>query len=479
MSDARLKSLFVLVVALLAVLGVLFARPDYFSSTSMLATVIGTEILLMTIAKFRQVFLPVLLWTFLSAGSALPFHAEMLRARWIFLGVGAVVGFAIYMKERNESFSSFHLVACFCMLSALVSASVSEYPQEALLKAVSLVILFIYAASGARVAVMRNAEAFFRKLLVACEILTWGTGLAYGAFHWHFYGNPNSLGAIMGVAVVPTLLWGLLTVPDPRRRRLLGVELLLALALLMSSYARASIGAAALAFLLLCVASRHYRLLARGIAISLVVAVCIAVFVPNPEEDRDEVSQNESVATVYLYKGHQAMGVFGSRKTPWEDTWHAIRNHPWFGSGFGTSIVTEDMSTKLDYAKTHIDSWVIREHGNSYLAIAEWSGILGVLPFYSLIILTGLNVRRVFSWLRHTGDLSSPAVVAAAIGAAGLFHAGFEDWMFAVGYYLSVFFWVIMFVLVDLTPRKTVVYAPGHASQYDSPPFASPVVWVR
>ena len=32
---------------------------------------------------------------------------------------------------------------------------------------------------------------------------------------------------------------------------------------------------------------------------------------------------------------------------------------------------------------------------------------------------------------------------------AGLLHAGFEDWLFAPGYYLCVFFWSMAFVFVD------------------------------
>ena len=46
--------------------------------------------------------------------------------------------------------------------------------------------------------------------------------------------------------------------------------------------------------------------------------------------------------------------------------------------------------------------------------------------------------------------------------AAGLVHAGFEDWLFAVGYYLCVFFWVLAFAFVDMLPAAApaVVYRP-------------------
>jgi hypothetical protein len=48
----------------------------------------------------------------------------------------------------------------------------------------------------------------------------------------------------------------------------------------------------------------------------------------------------------------------------------------------------------------------------------------------------------------------------AAVVTAGLVHAAFEDWMFAVGYYVCVFFWTMAFILVDVLPHPTVVYVP-------------------
>jgi hypothetical protein len=33
-------------------------------------------------------------------------------------------------------------------------------------------------------------------------------------------------------------------------------------------------------------------------------------------------------------------------------------------------------------------------------------------------------------------------------------HAIFEDWMFAAGYYLTLFFWTSAFVIPDFLPRR-------------------------
>jgi hypothetical protein len=75
-------------------------------------------------------------------------------------------------------------------------------------------------------------------------------------------------------------------------------------------------------------------------------------------------------------------------------------------------------------------------------------------------LLTARNVRTVFLWMRRTGDGLAPAVPVAAVVTAGLVHAAFEDWMFAVGYYVCVFFWTMAFILVDFLPHPTVVYVP-------------------
>ena len=70
----------------------------------------------------------------------------------------------------------------------------------------------------------------------------------------------------------------------------------------------------------------------------------------------------------------------------------------------------------------HVDSWVIREHGSSYLAIFEWTGLFGVVPFFGLVLLVAGNAGRTLLSVRRTGDLSSPAIAAAAIGISGLIH---------------------------------------------------------
>jgi hypothetical protein len=84
-----------------------------------------------------------------------------------------------------------------------------------------------------------------------------------------------------------------------------------------------------------------------------------------------------------------------------------------------------------------------------------------VLPFVALVLLLASKIAGVFAWLRRTGDLGHPAIPIGLVLTAGLIHAGFEDWLFAVGYYLSVFFWVLACLFLDILPaRLPAMYRP-------------------
>jgi O-antigen ligase len=472
MSESSLKTLAVLMVGSFLLALILLVRPGYLASPEMLVEFIIAQLVLAAICRYRQVFFLALVSAFLWAGVDLPFQRSWLQGRWVVLGVGALAGLAIYMKDRNHRFGTFHLIAFFCMLAALISALVSSYPEESFLKAVSMVLLFVYGCAGARIAVPKlRPEKFFRGLLLVCELLNYFTAISYFLLRWEILGSINSLGAVMGVVIVPVILWGFLTAETVMTRRRLGFELLLAMLLLMSSFARAGIAAATISCLAVCIALRQYRLIAKGLSVAFVLALVVVMFVPLPGE-APKWNGSQSVTEMFIFKGKPQQGFWGSRKGPWQETWEVIKDHPWFGSGFGTSLTGTDLS-QLPMIGSHVESRLIREHGNSYLAIAEWVGLLGVVPFYFLIALTALNVRKVFSWMRRTGDVFSPAVPAAAILAAGLVNAAFEDWMFAVGYYLSVFFWAIAFILVDVAPAPSVIYSRENVVSIPEPYFVA------
>ena len=446
-SPATIWPAMIAICCLFALYAAVF-QPAYFSSSDQLATLLFLEVLLAAVWKYRTRFFPLLLATFLWAGMALPLNAAWTSGRWLVLVVGALAGLVVYTRDRMQSFAIFHLVALFCVVSALVSAAVSPYPRLALLKAMSLLLLFLYGASGARVAVIGREAIFFRRLLMGCELLVYTTAISYLIFHAEIFGNPNSMGAVMGVAAAPILLWGILVSEQPSTRWRRIFAFALALLLLFSSYARAGIAAAVVSSILLCVALRRYGLLLRGAALALSLAAFVAAVVPLHHQPSD------SLESVFVYKGRREGGVLASRRPIWDETVSAIQQHPWFGSGFGTSPTSSEVVRSPGSFESLREA--TREHGNSYLAITEWVGFVGDIPFLALVILIAANVGRALVRGHQTGLARSPAIPLAGVLAAGLVHAAFEDWLFAPGYYLCVFFWALAFVMVDILATTSV-----------------------
>jgi O-antigen ligase len=473
MHESGSRTLIVLFGGFVLLALVLLMRPDYMARPEVLGSLVFAQILIASLCKYQQSFFMVLMAAFFWAGMEMPFSGAWLEGRWIVLAVGSFVGLAIYMKNRNHRFATIHLVALSCVLSAVVSASVSTYPQEALLKSGSLFFLFLYGTTGARLAItLVDPQIFVGRLLLVAEVVTYISAIAYFVLHSAIFGNPNSLGAVMGTIVVPLVLWGFLRAEATITKRRLGFELCLAIALLMSSFSRASIIAASVSCFLICIVSRLYRLIIGGVAAAVIISILVVMFVPPPQEDMGDGHSN-SIVSLFLYKGKPDQGILGSRKKPWDTTMAVIRDHPWFGSGFGTSV-SDQSASYFELTRTRfVDSRMIREHGNSYLAIMEWSGLLGVLPFYALVATTVWHSKNVLAELRRTGNILSPAVPIAAIVLAGLIGAAFEDWLFAVGYYVSVFFWSMAFILADLASAPMATYQDENTVLVANPQLAT------
>src|SRR5258708_24617234 len=104
-----------------------------------------------------------------------------------------------------------HVVALSCVVAAMASAVVSAFLRIALLKASSLLLLLIYASGGARIAILGREREFVRSLLNVSEILGYLAVVCYFGLHLQVFGNPNSLGAVAVVALVPLSAWGLIS----------------------------------------------------------------------------------------------------------------------------------------------------------------------------------------------------------------------------------------------------------------------------
>lgn len=430
-------------------------RSGYFTNPIYLGTLFFLELVVAAVWNYRKRFFPILVIAFCLAGMSVPLSGAFTAGRWAVLAAGALVGYVLYMKEQTHSFSTFHLNGIFCIVAACVSASVSSFPMVAFAKTASLLLLFLYAGSGARLAIKGQEATFFRWLVWSAEVTTYLTAAAYFGAHQAIFGNPNSLGAVMGVVAEPLLLWGVFTTETGtvlRRRRI--VALILSLVLLFFSRSRAGILAAIISSFALAVFSRRRRLVVQ-MSIAVVLTSALAIAVTPSESDNVDIPtkpQDSSVQSFYLYKGRSDVGILGSRRSPWQDAVATIKQNPWFGTGFGTAANESGESTDVGiYSSNTRDS---REHGNSFLAILVSVGLLGVIPFASLIMLLILNLGRVWVRLAKSGRVYDYSVPLALVTTAGLVNACFEDWLFAVGYYLCVVFWIFAFTLCDYLPQE-------------------------
>lgn len=430
------------VVALPAVLAYFaYSHPGYFSSQTYLEGLIFLEFLAAAVWLFRKTFYPVVIVSFLLAGVELPVGSMWTIARWLVLGIGALVGSTIMLKDRRYPFNMFHLLAFFTILAGMVSAAVSHYTTVSSLKVLSLLLLFVYSGTGARLAVFGRENRFFAGLVTGTEIFA-GIVAAFYLMGREIMGNPNSLGAVMGVAAAPILLWGMLVAQDSfaRRRRLLLYTI--AMYLTYASRARAAILAACLSSILLCLVLRKYKLLAQGIGSVAILVATIAILAP--EVYTDAVS---TVTSTVVFKGRDpSEGLLASRHSPWQDTMDTIHDHFWFGTGFGTSDTSEDSAEIGNFASSSTTS---SEHGSSYLEIIAWVGMMGVLPFILLLGVLATKVFQTFVWIYRNGNASYAAVPLATLMFSAMVNAAFEDWLFAPGYYLCVFFWTMAFIFMD------------------------------
>ena len=426
-------------------------NPGLFANATYLGGIVALEVVIACLWNFEKIFLPATMVCFVVAGTGLPLSGPSNYLRWLFLAVGGMAGIVLWMKSKREKhFESFHLVALFCILTALATASASNSPVTASLKVGSLLLLFLYASTGARVALARREERFVRGLVLGCEIMVYIVAACNFVLGYDLFGSPNALGAVIGVAVTPVLLWAALMARDHAERRRRYIALALCGVLLYVTVCRAAIVADSIVIILITVGLRRPGLLLRGIFAAALFLEIMAVANPSHMGELLDSMTGRFIFKLDRSQGHA--GVFGSRQTPWEDSINAIKQHPWFGTGFGTSDLGGDR-TDIQYSSIYTRAGSNREHGSSYLALAEYVGLLGIVPFVILLVLLLRAATRVYLWMRRNQSPNNYAVVFAMIVIAGLIHAGFEDWLFAVGSYLSVFFWVAAFLLIDLAAQ--------------------------
>ena len=173
--------------------------------------------------------------------------------------------------------------------------------------------------------------------------------------------------------------------------------------LLYVSVCRAAIVADAIVTVALTIGLRRPRLLLKAAFVAAFFLEAMAV--ANPSH-MGELVDSLSGRFVFKVEGRPHQGILGSRDTPWDDTIAAVKQHPWFGTGFGTSDLGSEGSG-VHGSSIYTVEGSNREHGSSYLAMAEYMGLLGILPFLLLLFLVLRAVGRAYMWMRRSGGSES------------------------------------------------------------------------
>ena len=182
--------------------------PGYFNNVDYLGALVLLQLVLASLWHYEIVYFPLLVIFFLWAGMDLPFASVGMTARWLVLVVAAFAGFVMWMRERRHTYDAFHLVALFCVAAALVSALVSADAPTSLLKVLSLFLLFLYGATGARLAIFGRETKFVKGLLIGCELVVYASAISlFGSWAAHM-GKPELTWGRNGCGHGPDLVVG-------------------------------------------------------------------------------------------------------------------------------------------------------------------------------------------------------------------------------------------------------------------------------
>jgi O-antigen ligase len=261
--------------------------------------------------------------------------------------------------------------------------------------------------------------------------------------------NPNMLGSLIAMAL-PLLLWSAYKFRTRPQARWFWIALVvIALGLLLRTYARASIlsaGVIAIGFCLsLKLRKTSFILVLIAAALLFAAAVGTAVL---------DTTYHE-----YLLKGGtEDRGVLYSRADAWQQSYENAKQGGWYGAGYGVTVGDTDFEGGLS-ASTYG-----REKGNSQLGIIEETGLVG---FGMYLMLLFILFSRLISARRHEKNPDIKVALGLVTGAlAGMtVMSCFEAWWGAPGSAEAAYFWSLAGVGFGLAQGSAFVAETSDAGR--------------
>jgi O-antigen ligase len=251
--------------------------------------------------------------------------------------------------------------------------------------------------------------------------------------------NPNMLGSLINMAL-PLLIWSAYKFRTGPQARWFWIALVvIALVLLLRTYARASILSAGMVGIGFCFSLKLSK--TNFILVLIAAALLFAAAVGTAMLD---TTYHE-----YLLKGGtEDRGVLYSRADVWQQSYENAKQGGWFGVGYGATVGDTDFEggfSALTYG---------REKGNSQLGIIEETGLVG---FGMYLLLLFILFSRLIAARRHERNPDIKVALGLVIGAlAGMtVMSCFEAWWGAPGSAEAAYFWSLAGVGLGLAQGST------------------------
>lgn len=366
------------------------------------------------------------------------------RVRW--LGLFCLCALVLPARgARARRFSAADLFAGMLLLLALTSVWDTPYQQTALLRTISVILLYVavfwslwHFADQAGEEIILRSLGWCLGLCLLGGLLAARTGFvsawqADGRFRG-LMPNPNSVG-LLGAIAFPLLL----TQAIERRRWMDRVFVLSAAASVLLSGSRTSAVSCAFATTLILARAG----MGRGLAVLLVVGTLAgALLTFRPWEQSEGYSGTmlfDNPLSRLSFKDDTLMG--GGRFEMWPVAVDAIKQSPLLGHGFGTEeFWMDEAGLSMEEFKIHQGKYM----HNSYLGLTYQLGLVGAAMLF--IPLWWLTFKAALRLLRRQLTLRQSGYVAMLI--TGLIAAGAESWIYSVGNAFCFPFWTAIMLLI-------------------------------
>ena len=253
--------------------------------------------------------------------------------------------------------------------------------------------------------------------------------------------NPNFFGGLCAFCI-PYLLWNIYKNWNNKRKRLLFCVITALITwFLLLSFSRSAIIVSLIITLFF---SLSLKLKNTYIA-SLICGLFIVILLVSTSEKFNDIAQS------YIYKNTTHTNAFSSRDGVWKDSYNAAIQGGAFGLGYGVSAKLKSYHFQ---DKSLQSSGYGREKGNSQLAIIEETGLIG-LVLYTILLIISLTQFFMF-YFKLSGDKKVLMGILLGAMCGFIVQSTVEAWWGSPAAPETIYFWTLFGVIrgVMLTATK-------------------------